>query len=217
MTNVYHGNTQLWWPDWEDRPQLHSDYHTRHLADLDAAIAQCTSHRTAIQAGGNVGIWPRHMGVFFNRVYTAEADPDLCACLRMNLDPGRFGGQYHVIPAAFGARCARMPFYRTGKSGTGTLCPENPAKEQADPILQPVEIDMITIDSLAARDVDLIYLDIEGYESDALNGARATIEKWKPLVVCETFDRTREAIDRQMQDFGYHRLYRRGRDIAYGP
>jgi len=44
---------------------------------------------------------------------------------------------------------------------------------------------MIALDSLALTDIDLIELDLEGYEYDALLGAKETIERNKPVLIIE--------------------------------
>lgn len=46
----------------------------------------------------------------------------------------------------------------------------------------------VTIDSLNLDSCDVIHLDIEGYETNALRGAMKTIQKYKPLIVLETWD-----------------------------
>ena len=44
---------------------------------------------------------------------------------------------------------------------------------------------MVTIDELNLRRLDLIKIDIEGMEMDALEGAKSTLEKCKPIVLIE--------------------------------
>jgi len=46
-------------------------------------------------------------------------------------------------------------------------------------------VPMIALDSLALTDIDLIELDLEGYEYDALLGAKETIERNKPVLIIE--------------------------------
>jgi hypothetical protein len=46
-------------------------------------------------------------------------------------------------------------------------------------------VDVTTIDSLGLLDLDLLQLDIEGYEWHALAGARQTLERCRPLVQVE--------------------------------
>jgi hypothetical protein len=48
----------------------------------------------------------------------------------------------------------------------------------------------ITLDSIKPKDVDLIHLDVEGHEYNALKGAVKTITKYKPLIVVEMTEKT---------------------------
>lgn len=58
-------------------------------------------------------------------------------------------------------------------------------KTQEHPYMRYLDIDVITIDSMNLPRLDLIKLDIEGYECAALNGAQKTIKKYRPWVWAE--------------------------------
>ena len=53
---------------------------------LDLAAKYLTDHNIAIQAGGNLGIWPYLLveEYGFRQVHTLEPDPDNLECLRAN-------------------------------------------------------------------------------------------------------------------------------------
>lgn len=55
------------------------------------------------------------------------------------------------------------------------------------------DVPMSTIDEIARREsldrVNLIKVDVEGYERFVINGARATIRRFHPLILVEIFDR----------------------------
>ena len=42
-----------------------------------------------------------------------------------------------------------------------------------------------TLDSFELREVDLIKIDVEGWELPVVHGAVETLRKWRPIVVCE--------------------------------
>ena len=46
-------------------------------------------------------------------------------------------------------------------------------------------VEVRTVDGLGLDACDLIWLDIEGAEADAIKGAMATIEKFSPIIVLE--------------------------------
>lgn len=190
----------LWWPKWEDRQQVHFDYHTKHLKNSDFAI-QISNKGTVFQAGGNVGIWPNYFKRFFNKVISAEADPDLYECMKKNCN-------IDILNCAVGHEIGEVTFYRTGKSGTGTLKPENDG-------LHEIKVRQITIDSLLLPSLDLLYLDIEGNEANAIIGASETIKEYRPVICVEVFDRNKAEINSVLNNLGYKFIKKFGRDHVY--
>jgi FkbM family methyltransferase len=73
---------------------------------------------------------------------------------------------------------------------------------------QPGEpVPLITIDSLGLRDCQFIKLDVEGMETEALHGAVATIERFRPILYVENDRRGRsEELIGLLQSYRY-RLY----------
>jgi hypothetical protein len=60
-------------------------------------------------------------------------------------------------------------------------------------------IPILTIDDIAFSTLDLIHLDIEGYELFALKGGSNTIKKYKPVIVLEVCE------DGHSEKYGYNR------------
>lgn len=52
-------------------------------------------------------------------------------------------------------------------------------------------VELRTIDIYGFDDVDLIKIDVEGHELEVLEGARATIERWRPTIAVEVEERHR--------------------------
>ena len=68
----------FYWPD-HDR-----DCHPvvpNQLSDLDYALNYTKQNKVCIQAGGNVGVWPKKLSTIFDVVYTFEPDPENFNCL----------------------------------------------------------------------------------------------------------------------------------------
>ena len=66
-----------------------------------------------------------------------------------------------------------------------------------------VNVQKMTIDTLNFPRVDLIKIDIEGMEMEALEGARQTIEKCRPIVLVEAIKAGRERLRSWLQERGY--------------
>lgn len=153
----------LWWPDDVQSKWIHA---FKHVRSIEWAIARCAERRTVVQAGGNVGLWPRRLAKSFGRVITFEPDAVSRECLAVNVP-----ANVEVRPEALGERCERAGLYRESL-GSHHLIPGT-------------SVDVVTIDSLELDDVDLIQLDIEGYEFHALAGAAETISRSKPIIQVE--------------------------------
>jgi hypothetical protein len=68
---------------WPAKDRGAADVLFDQVTDLELAYRYCARFDTAVQAGGNCGLWPAAMGQKFALVYTFEPDPHelplLCA------------------------------------------------------------------------------------------------------------------------------------------
>jgi hypothetical protein len=62
---------------------------------------------------------------------------------------------------------------------------------------------MTAIDDLGLTRVDLIKIDIEGMEMEALYGARAALERFKPVLMVERIKSAEDEIRGLMTGLGY--------------
>jgi len=128
--------------------------------------------RTVIQAGGNLGIFPKKLSAHFETVYCYEPIDVNFECLIKNLD----GIQ-------------NIKFFEKGLSNhnhKASISWQAPKNSGAIRLSEDTEgMELISIDSQEISNVDLIWLDLEGFEYKALQGAKNTIEKNKPVLVVE--------------------------------
>ncbi len=165
MTTI-HG---LQWPDTVGSKWEHA---LSHLSSLDVSIKRCRAQgrlRTAVQAGGNVGLWPRAMALEFARVITFEPDALSRECLTAN------------VPASVEVRAEAL-------GDRACLCDVKHKSLGSHKVVPGTTVQMITLDSLELQDVDLLQLDVEGYEGPALRGAAVTLARSKPIIHVELRD-----------------------------
>lgn len=140
----------------------------QELPDLDAAAAYAKGRNVAVQAGGNVGVWAAHLAKSFKAVDTVEPVAANYACLMRNVPENVRHGQ-----AGFGDK-------------PGSLSMEIVAGNAGAHYTKPgSDVPIITIDSLGLDACDLLCLDVEGYEPQALRGAEQTIRKYRPVIQIE--------------------------------
>jgi len=155
----------------------------------------------AVRAGDVVFDCGAHIGVF-SRVAVAagaklvvavEPSPLNLECLRRNMAPEIAAGRVIVVPEGVWDTDGKLPFHMdpANSAGNSLLVGEKGAKPR--PIT--IEVPLTTVDNLAARfkleRVDFIKMDIEGAETNALRGARATIRAYRPrMAICTYHTRT---------------------------
>lgn len=123
----------------------------------------------AVQAGGNCGVWPKKLSEKFKAVYTFEPDPGNFWCLVRN------------VPEA---NVIKMPCALGSLRGTVSLA-GSPANSGGYFVAAKGSVPCLRLDDLELAGCDLLYLDVEGYESFAIEGAMQTIRRYRPLVVFE--------------------------------
>ena len=140
----------------------------RHVTGMDLAVSFCPQRRRAVQAGGNVGLWPRRMAERFDHVDTFEPEPLTFECLKRNV-------------AAFPNITARHMALGEATGQTGII-----RESLASHHLSEGEgITVAPLDSFGFDDVDFIQLDVEGYELRALTGGEQTIRRCRPIIQLE--------------------------------
>ena len=156
----------LWWPA-EDKHAREAIIGT--LQDVDQAVDRCRGRKACIQAGGSCGVWANHLAQHFEQVWTIEPDLENYLCLLRNIN----NQNVKPIWAALGDKRQIVGMVR------------DPQNIGAHRVSEGSEVLQITIDDLQLEACDLIVLDIEGLEQQALHGARDTIEKFKPVLMVE--------------------------------
>lgn len=172
--------------------------------------------RIMIQAGGNCGMQVEKFAKHFDTVYTFEPDPvnfhclvnnlpyrnviKLQACLGnkrssvlLSLDPNNIGG--HWVG---------------NESGSIEMNLDSPIL--SGKVVKNVSgfVPLLMIDDMNLPDCDLIQLDIEGSELNALYGCSETIKKYKPVIVLELcepwlnrYGHTPSLVHSHMKSMGY--------------
>jgi FkbM family methyltransferase len=144
----------------------------------------------AIDIGANVGwhtlLMARLVGPG-GRVLAAEANPSVRSRLQDNLNLNRFE-QAEVIPYAIADTEGVVEFYGPeaddADSGNGHIVTDGAGAKRGIIRVETRRLD--TIASMAKIDrLDLIKIDVEGFEWSVLQGGEVTIAKFRPHIVFE--------------------------------
>lgn len=212
--------TKAWmWPD-EDE-SLAGDLPT--VRDIDTEVLPhlpADRRATVLQAGGAVGIWPKRFAQLFDIVYTFEPYPPSFQCLAFNAPEAHIikfnaalGDVHRMIKMDFPEHRARS---RTGKENIGGFR-----------VIGAGDIPMLKIDDFNFPRLDLLYLDLEGYELMALKGGIKMIRACNPYIVmedkagcCQTFGYQVGDVEKYLAAEAGYRTIKRfhgGRDVMLAP
>jgi FkbM family methyltransferase len=171
-------------------PKLFAQWITEAEERIELALPFVKERRCVVQAGGNLGYWARLLAekYGFSRVITFEPDETNYRCLFENTH----GRPVVGLCAALGAKEGRASWSRASehKPGWHKVAPNGCRPKYVSGDVKVVPLD----DYLAPpanEEVDLIALDVEGYELEALKGAEQTIARCRPVVIFEDMGRSR--------------------------
>lgn len=129
-------------------------------------------NKIMVQAGGNCGLQIEKFAEHFDTVYTFEPDPINFYCLVNNLTMMNVVKLQACVGKEKGT--VSMNFFpNIGGFNVGNKSGPFP---------------VILIDDLLLPHCNLIQLDVEGYEMNALLGSLETIKKYKPVVCLEIYE-----------------------------
>lgn len=178
------------WEAWEGPVRCWTQTHKK------AYLEKVKKFDVCVQAGGNLGLYPRLFAEHFKTVFTFEPDPLNFHCLVNNCQKDNI----IKIQAALGDECKMIEVARLNYSNAGLHRIHNAADPAHKPIKIIGPIPMLTLDSMNLPACDLLQLDVEEHEFKSLQGAVKTLEKFKPVVSVE---RTNHDISNMLHNMGY--------------
>jgi FkbM family methyltransferase len=135
---------------------------------LEMALSFTPKRRLAVDVGAHVGFWSMWLALEFDQVVAFEPCPEHAECFTRNTSGVKLHRQ------ALGAAVCETGIARD---------PENSGKAHVSRNGKPAE--MTTLDSFGFETLDLLKIDVEGFESAVLMGGVETITRCRPVVVVE--------------------------------
>lgn len=167
---------------------------------------------TVVDIGSNLGYYALLEARLVGRrgkVVAIEPVPDNARFLAMNVKANCYSNIV-ICEAAIGECNSEVPLHLSEKSNLHSLVP------LSGDTGKHINVSMLTLDSLVSRyklsSVDFIRMDIEGYETVAIEGMRRTLQAHNPYLLIELHphlvgaDRTLQYL-RKLKAFGYRVEY----------
>ena len=183
---------------------------------FDLYLPENGQKRVAVDIGANYGFTAVTMANHYDQVHCFEIDTDVRACLEKNVS------QYHNVQVhGVGLSNKEMDIslqIEMDERGLSTIKPNNPEEDYPR---YPVK----TLDSFNLTDVDLIKIDVEGWETQVILGATETLKNNSPIVIVENHgipkrDReegfvTRQQVMLPLLNLGYRVIDVRSNDFIF--
>jgi FkbM family methyltransferase len=186
----------------------------RDLETLVRTLHHVPARRACVQAGGNLGIFPKRLAAEFDIVYTFEPEQRLFQMMCANAP------ETNIIKVMAALGCdnkpVRMECKRRDDSGRAV-------HEGLTHVAGSGTVPCLQLDDFQLQVCDLIYLDVEGWEYFALQGAAQTIRRCRPVIGVEvnrniTFaGQTPEQLRAYIKSFDYELRFSMHSDEIYCP
>tara|TARA_A100001011_G_scaffold368296_1_gene422442 strand:+ start:124 stop:759 length:636 start_codon:yes stop_codon:yes gene_type:complete len=138
---------------------------------LNFIKSQKTNLKNCIDIGSHIGFWSKDFTELFNHTYAFDPIPQVRECYVKNIT----NTNYTLYPYALGREESKKMFLYSPKETGNTH-----ASEKGN-----LNVEIRTLDSFDLNFIDYIKIDAEGYEIEALIGAKKLIEKCKPFIHIE--------------------------------
>jgi len=146
------------------------------LGTLERAMRHVTNHTRAVDGGMFIGLFSKELAKRFDHTVGFEPASDTYDCATANLWAELNEGKVEIINKALSnvERSASLGQDQRWEDNTGGRY-----------LVRGDDFQCIPLDSLGLEEVGLIKLDIEGHEYYALQGAQDTIQRCRPVILCE--------------------------------
>jgi len=170
----------FWFPDYDDHfprmldKSILKDGVARYQwRARDAAVDACIQKRICIDIGANVGLWSCDLVKSFDHIIAFEPVAEFIECFKKNVSKTN----YTIHQMALG-RTESFIEMNIVQGNTGHTHIDQTSMGKGT-------IPLKTLDSFNLTNVDMIKIDVEGFEGEILAGAMKTIEQNKPVLVIE--------------------------------
>ncbi len=183
---------------------------------INAAVWLSKGRRVAVDIGANVGLWSMWLVREFAQVHAFEPVPDLAAILPWNMPSQNYTLHQYALGEDSGYVVMTVDAAASAYSHVGI----DGAASSGHTVIPPVP--MRTLDSFGLHSVDLLKIDVEGYERRVLLGAEQTIRSCRPMIVIEQnghedrYGDVRDSALALLKDWGARPIHRMKGDYFMG-
>lgn len=164
--------------------------------------------RTAVDAGANKGVYTYFLARYAKHCFAYEPNPKIHAILARAARDPKVTVRHAALSNAAGEATLMIPI-RSGRisNQTGSLRGDLVSRQEH----LEVKVEACRLDDEPVGDVGFLKIDVEGFERAVIEGARATIERCRPVMLVEIEEKNAgekpEAIIDWIKGLGYRCIY----------
>ena len=142
--------------------------------------------KNCIDVGSHVGFWSKDFTKLFTHTFAFDPIPQVRECYIKNIT----NSNYTLYPYGLGKENKKISVLYSPKETGNTH-----ASDKGN-----LDVEIKTLDSFNLENIDYIKIDAEGYEIEALSGARNLVERCKPFIHIEAKKKVMEKQNISMKD-----------------
>jgi FkbM family methyltransferase len=144
--------------------------------------------RTFVDVGANAGFYSLSLAILNPEVKTISIEPnaEVAVILAKNIEINNLDKRITIVNSAVGSNVEESRTLFIPKiTGTGGGSLNNLHPEEGKPFTREIKVD--TLDNLISNvePIDLMKIDVEGFEFEVIKGSENLIEKWHPIIFVE--------------------------------
>jgi FkbM family methyltransferase len=156
--------------------------------------------RTFLDVGANAGFYSLSLSILNPDIKTISFEPnaEVATILAQNIEINKLDKRITIVNSAVGANIEESrPLFIPKITGTGGGSLNNLHPEEGKPVIKNIKVDTLD-NSIGSMDpVDVIKVDVEGFEYEVIKGSENLIENWHPIIFVEL-------LRKWMAPFGAH-------------
>ena len=201
----------LWLPSNDNQIAQWREKGFPHMQDrcLNRFLKYCNNKniqfKTVLDIGAWCGTWSLAMQKYAENIFCYEPNKTHFACLEKNLEPFNHISLYN---------CA------IGNEEGSVKLSEETATQNTRVIQEKGDTSICTLDSLNLDNVDLIKIDVEGFEMEVLKGAIETIKNVEYIMIelnnnTKRYGSSNLEIEKYLPTLGFKMLFKIWPDVIY--
>lgn len=147
-------------------------------------LSRLTDSPIILDIGANIGYYALMVPATIDESHTIAIEPESSNIdiLRKNININNYQDQCTIRQHAVGANVDKTDLYLSQRSNTHTLKPAVSYVDTVDVSVKPISV-VLEEENIGAEEINVVRMDIEGYEAAAFAGMRSVLNSDSPLII----------------------------------